>query len=319
MSKKQIKIIAVLLLIGFLIWLIGFCVPPPKEKKKKTHQNQNITLFIDLSNHLDETQDSGKGGIMGKDRWENFIDFTELFGDVYTEKILTSTKKLNQYNEEIHIRTHPTTDFPQVDGYLVDIKLDKRSIQSPYNVKEDRAVITSNLIKNVKGIMEDSRRKYKNASTDLWPGSNIYDYFKRKSFYNPEDQNLLIIYTDGYPYHKDNNRKQGQYFLKSTHWKTRLHNMDELELKNKFQSNPSLGMKAATTDLKHLRVLIIGGKDATNGDNLYEKELVKFLWSDWLQKMGVKQKNIQMLFMDDCDTPSLKSAYKWLLNTPWDM
>jgi len=78
-------------------------------------------------------------------------------------------------------------------------------------------------------------------------------------------------------------------------------------------------MKPATTDLEHVRVLIIGGKDQSNGDNRYEKELVRFLWSNWLQKMGVKQKNFQMLFMDECDTPSLKSAYKWLLNTPWDM
>jgi len=316
MSKKQIKIIAVLLLIGFLIWLIGFCVPPPEEKKKKTHQNQNITLFIDLSDHLDEKKESGKGGIMGKNRWENFIDFTKLFGGVYTEKILTSRKKLHKYNEKIHIRTHPTTDFKLVNQYLKDIELDKKSIKSSYNIKEDKSVITSLLVKNVEGIMNDSRSTYGN---EVWPGSNIYDYFKGKQFYNPEDQNLLIIYTDGYPYHDDNDQKEGQYFLKSTPWKTRLHNMDQDQLKEKFEANPNLGMKPSTTGLEHLRVLIIGGKDQTRGVNPYEKELVEFLWSNWLQKMGVKQKNIQMLFMDECDNPSLKSAYKWLLNTTWDM
>jgi len=239
MSKKQIKIIAVLLLIGFLIWLIGYCIPPPEEKKKKTHQNQNITLFIDLSNHLDETQKSGKGGIMGKDRWENFIDFTKLFGDVYTEKILTATKKLRTYNEKIHIRTHPTTDFVNVNQHLIDIELNKKSFKSKYKIRDDQTLITSQLVKNIEGIMEDSRKKYKNASPDLWPGSNIYDYFKRKSFYNPKDQNLLIIYTDGYPYHKGNDGKKGEYFLEGTGWKKQLHNMDEIELKNKFESDPN--------------------------------------------------------------------------------
>ncbi|MDA9986701.1 hypothetical protein N9E11_01585 [Crocinitomicaceae bacterium] len=319
MSKKKLKIIAVVLLIGFLIWLIGYCMPPPPPLEKKTHQNQNITLFIDLSDHLDETRTSGKGGIMGKDRWENFIDFTKSFGDVYTEKILTATKKRNQYNEKIHIRTHPTTDFRLVDEYLKDIELDKKSIKFSYNVKDDKTVITSQLVKSIEGIMKDSRKKYNiNAiRQNKWPGSNIYDYFKGKQFYNPEDQNLLIIYTDGYPFHEDNLNKKGQYFTKNTHWKTELHDMNQAQLKDEFEANPNLGMKAATADLEHLRVLIIGGK--TKGSNIYEKELVQFLWSNWLQKMGVKQKNFQMLFMDDCDTPSLKSAYKWLLNTPWDM
>lgn len=316
MSKKQIKLIAVLLLIGFFIWLIGFCVPPPPEKIKKTHQNQNITLFIDLSDHLDETRSTGRGGIMGKDRWENFIDFTRLFGEVYTKSILNSKKKLYKYKEKIHIRTHPTTNFNLVDQYLVDILLNKNTLKSEYNLKDDQTSITTQLVKNVEGIMDDSRRKYnKNAnSRNLWPGSNIYEYFKQKDFYEPKDQNLLIIYTDGYPFHEANRNRTGEYFTAKTDWKIKLHNMNELELKNKFETNPNLGMKASTENLENLRVLIIGGKDQTNNSNPYEKDLVEFLWSNWLQKMRVNKNNIKMIFLEDCSTPDLKSAYTWLLS-----
>lgn len=327
MSKKNIKRLAVLAALIISIVIINVLIPPtPTPPPPPTHQNQNITLFVDLSDHLDERKRNGNGlgGIMGKDRWENYIDFTEIFGDVYTQTILNSSRKLQRYNEKIHIRAHPTTSFPLVDQYLINIDINKNTLGNEFNVKLDPEVIQTKLVENVKGIMDDARSKYEDPDKG-WIGSNVFDYFKRKEFYNPEDQNLMIIYTDGYPYHHDNKEKDGQYFLPCSRrsWKQDLNGMNKTELEQAFQQDSTLGMTAATTGLEYLRVLVIGAKDQTKGksrctENIYEKELLEFLWSDWLQKMGVKSSNIQLLFMEDCETNNVRSAYNWLLNTPWE-
>lgn len=318
MTKKNIKRLAIILAIFFLLWLLkGIIGGPPPKPPVKTHQNQNITLFIDLSDHLDETISNGQGIANGKERWENFIVFTEIFGEIYTEVLMDSRRKLSSYDEKIHISAHPTATFPLVDQYLIDLILDRNTLETDFNIIENQDVIKSKLVESITGIVEDSRNTFLGKD---WPGCNLFDYFKKKTFYNPDDQNLLIIYTDGYPYHYDVQDKVGQWFLPcSPPWKKGLRNLDQNQIEEKFQEDSTLGMIPATADLEYLRVLVVGAKSQTRRcENDYENELLEFIWSDWLQKMGVKPDNFKMIFMD-ADSRTVRTAYKWLINTPWEI
>jgi len=317
MSKKNIKRIFIGVSIIVAILLIRICTPetPPPPPKKALKDNLNITLFLDLSDHLDTTKASGNSVDMGKYRFENFISIAEKFGKYYIKLITESSKRLNTYDEKIHLRTHPVADFPNVNEYLIDFKLNKNTLGN--YVKTNESVIPTSLKNSVNNIFIDCAEKYNNNHNGGYPGSNIYSYFQKKDFYIHNNKNLLIIFTDGYPYHDHNKQHKDRFFLENTLWKRQLHNKDLSEIESLFEADSTLGLKKATENLKNLRVLIIGTQPKGANPVSFEKDLMTFLWSDWLQKMGVEEHNVKLLFMEDCTNPKLESTFNWLLTAQW--
>ena len=319
MSRKNIKRIALVLSVIIAIYLIRSCVgdPPPPPLKKTLKDNLNITLFLDLSDHLDHTMPSGNGKPFGMTRCDNFIRFSEIFGKKYISTIQASKRPERTFDDKIHLRTHPVASFPFVHNYLTDFVINKESI-SRY-VLHDTLEISSTLKNNVASIFDDCGKKYNGKKyPNDYPGSDIYSFFKQKDFYISDNKNVLIIYTDGYPYHQDNKGHDTEYFTAiSPGWKQSLHGLDENELWSLYGQDSTIGLKPATSNLNNLRVLIVGGE--TKGDNgkAYEKDLMNFLWTSWMQKMGVKRHNVKLLFMDECIGAKLEKEYHWLLTAPW--
>ena len=315
MSRKNIKRIIILVVVIIAISLIKMYIgdAPLAPTKKSVKDNLNITLFLDLSDHLDHTMSSGNEVCFGFKRHENFIKFSKIFGDIYIQTILDSKRPARTYDEKIHLHTHPVADFPNVNQYLTDINITKNNLQE--YVLDNNLFISSTLKNNVAAIFADCGEKY-NGKTGKksYPGSNIFNYFKEKDFYKRDNKNLLIIYTDGYPYHRKNHENE-EFRPTKPKWKTNLHDKDESELWSLYEQDSTIGLKPATEDLNNLRVLIIGAE--TKGTNQYEVELLEFLWTSWLHKMGVQKHNVKLLTMKQCATLKLEKEFNWLLTAPW--
>mgnify|MGYP006077980219 CR=1 FL=1 len=315
MTKSRMRIVVIIGSILALIFLLETCLP---EKTiipaKKVKDNYKITLFLDLSDHLDTAIYGNKP--WGKYRYQNFIHFAEIFGEDYVKFVNKSSKPVIKYDEELEIQTHPLGQF-DIDNYLTDsqIKIDKDNAGN-YFLDND-TVIPHKLKVNVKGILGKCREKF--GGTQNWPGSNLYGFLEEKDFYDKKKRNLLIIFTDGYPYHKDLKPDKEKWFKSSSsdHWKSSLHNKNKSQVIKLLNDDPELGLKKATDELENLRVLIIGTMPMGNNNPSLEKDLIKLLWKNWFTKMGVKADNIKVMCMDDCSTSNLKKRHEWLLETPW--
>tara|TARA_B100000767_G_scaffold266529_1_gene284037 strand:+ start:2512 stop:3477 length:966 start_codon:yes stop_codon:yes gene_type:complete len=316
MTKSRIRIVVIIGSILALIFLLKTCLPgkPPPPPPPEVADNHKITLFLDLSDHLDTAIYENKP--FEKYRYQNFIHFAQIFGEDYVNFLNESLKPIRKFDEELGIQTHPLGEF-DIDNYLTDsqIKIDKNNAGN-YFLDND-TVIPHKLKVNVKGILGNCREKF--GGTKNWPGSNLYGFLEEKDFYDKKKKNLLIIYTDGYPYHKDLKPEEEKWFKSSSsgHWKNSLHNKNKSEVMQLLKDDPKLGLKKATDELENLRVLIIGTMPMGNNNPSKEKDLIKLLWENWFTKMGVKADNIKVMCMDDCSTIDVKAKHLWLLETPW--
>ena len=313
MPKPRIKFLVVIAIIIAIIFVIKNCVGIECiPKKNPVKNNHNITFFLDLSDHLDETLYPDKQ--YGKHRYENFIRTATIFGKKYADFLQNSNKPLIKYDEEIAIVTHPKS-FDGIDTYLTNsiIKIDKDNMGEYVGANQTK--ISESLKRNVSGIFDECRNKYNGSE---WPGSSLYDFLEEKEFYNSKKKNLLIIFTDGYPYHKFLKPDENKWFLaNSPNWKKSLHNKNRQEVIDKLNQNSDLGLQAATNGLDNLRVLIIGTMPQGPNNLLKEKDLIELLWINWFTKMGVGSENIKVLTMEECNTNDIESKFDWLIKNNW--
>ncbi len=313
MKRSHIRIIVILLIIIAIISLIKYCIPEKKEKEKPSvKNNHNITLFLDLSDHLDETEYSTK--VFNKYRYEAFTDAAKIFGECYVDFIQKSGKPLVTYNENFQISSHPQGTF-DIDSYLSNSKIELNKNNLGDYLLENKNVIPDTLVKNVAGIIDQCRRTYNGSGK--WPGSDTYSFIEDKSNYYVEGKkNLLIIFTDGYPFHEDLEPMESKWFLgDSPAWKKSLHGKTKLEVRSFLDNNANAGLESATQGLEHLSVLVIGTMTQGHNNSIMERDLISELWKNWFVKMGVNSNNVQVISMEECTTNKLQNTYEWLLKS----
>jgi hypothetical protein len=271
---------------------------------------------------LDEKKWTGNQIIGGKYRYQQFIEITGWLGEEHMTSLKDLGMRVKSYEGEINVRTYPSNEFPNIAKELNRYSINKHNFGNCFN-KDGTSQITPKLKSGVKRIFDDCR------SNPDWKGCDIWGYFGERTFYKEECNNLIVIYTDGYPFHSDNLAISNSSFLWKTPWKKELHLLDLPDIKSKIMSNPDqYGLKTNTQGLSNLKVLVIGsqakGKLNNHQGNLdyHERILIRELWRDWLVKMGVKEDNFDMLFMKDCDEnavrdrlPVFEKAFKKPLQT----
>lgn len=130
-------------------------------------------------------------------------------------------------------------------------------------------------------------------------GSDTWSFFKNKvKDYSIEEEyrNILIILTDGYMFHMNNKRTEGNKTTFLTPEYIRSEKLNSSQWENIFEKG-EYGFIPATDNLENLEILVLG----INPDpkNQYEGELIRKYWADWFEKMGVKRYEIK-----DAELPS---------------
>lgn len=314
MKMNRYKIIVVAFFIGSLV----SCksgennnendqVNVKSENDTKESINLNLSIFIDLSDHLDTIKYNER--YLGRFPYQNFIDYSKVISQSFAENLENSKTPLRLFNESIQIYMHP---YPNDASIQSIVEKSSKTLNKDNTSLDSIKIIPAQYEKNTQDIIRLACNQY--TGTNGWPGSNIYEFMKKGEFFQSGKKNTLVIFTDGYPYHKNNNGRDGEFFLNNKpEWKLRLNKLDHNDYRSELEKD-GIGLSNIDQDYTGLNVLILGIRPSSNIKNPYEKELIEAIWSNWFQGMKVDPANIQFLYMEDTDAVSLSKKIQTVLS-----
>jgi len=249
-----------------------------KVLQKHKQNNLNISILLDLSDRIDDKKYPNP--VMSYK--ERDLGYIKAVAKSFQDHVLS--KKIMLMNDQIQVFVEPAPSKMSINQKLQALKITLNK-QNVTKQKID-SIITryDSLAKEI----YDSAQK-----TSIFPGSDIWRFFKDKVkdlAMQDCNRNVLIIFTDGYIYHKDTKwreKKQTTYltpqFLRAEH----LNNSQwETYIKNK-----GYGFIQATNQLNDLEVLVIGIENHDKKNTFGYDVIIKY-WENWLTSMGVKRLKI---------------------------
>lgn len=278
-------------LLGIILLLILFSCAEDKEKeipktpvqqqapsKKGGNENLNISLLLDLSDRIDTV----KYHIPSMEQYQRDVAYIQSVAHGFVNHL--RHKKLRALNDRIAVFFDPEPENPEINRISKDLK---------FHVTRNNA--TLELFDKIEDAYENKPNGiYQLALKDgKYVGSDTWGFFRNKvRDFCIEDgyRNILVILTDGYIYHKDNKRKEANKTSYLTPQDIRAFGLTKATWKEKMETQ-QYGFIPATSGLNDLEVLVLG----INPDhkNVYEQEVIKAYWEQWLQAMGVARYTIK--------------------------
>lgn len=251
MNKKIVINVSYALFLCVIFCMIG-CgeAPPPKNG----HKPLNISIYLDLSDRLkrDTTRTQAER------------DSAIIMYLAHKIKERAEQQRILPCKDRIKVFFYPAPSDKKVAMLSEKLELDLSNTPA----KEKRVRLND----FEKDFRESLSQIYNSTmSAKNWPGSDIWGFFNKNVdnyCLRKDSRNVLVILTDGYIYHEDNLRKEGNAcsYIPET------------------LSNPEHELLVNRKGLEDLEVLIleVNPKDPKLGD-LMEKILL-----NWLNGMGVK-------------------------------
>jgi hypothetical protein len=241
-------------------------------KVNSSHEDLNISLFLDVSDRIDPVKHPNKT----MQYYERDLGYIKSIAESFRLHILN--KKLGQMNDQIQVFLDPNPEDEKINQIIDNLK-----------ITLNKNNVTRELIDSIDyQYAEMCENLYNAAIADSkYVGSDIWGFFKRKvNDYCIRDnkRNILVIITDGYAYHRDNKFKLGN---KSSYLFTSL--IEELELKNseweERYEKLDCGFIVENKDLKNLEVLVLGINAYKKTP--FEEDIIRRYWTDWFNAMGI--------------------------------
>ena len=236
----------------------------PQEKQL------NISILLDLSDRISPgiNPDAQRNDI------ENIKTITEFFK--------SNMESFGAYRAKGKIRVFfspppANTDINSTVSKLI-IDCSKMDNKGKKDVFDN---ITGLYAQNLEEIYQQT------IAANIWDGSDIWRFFKDdvRDFCIERDQNyrnILIIFTDGYLYHKQsvfNNQNRFTYLLNKNLGKYRKQNWQQLIEQDDF------GIMTERNDLSDLEILVLEVK-AENTNNKIDEDIMSFLLKKWFKEMN---------------------------------
>lgn len=235
-----------------LLCAIGCGSEPPKTEGVEP---LNLSIYLDLSDRLERDLTP-----MQAERDSAIIMY--LAGKI---KERAKQQKIVPCKDRIKVFFYPTPNDKKVAMFSEKLELDLSN--TPVKEKKDKLKKFENEFReSLNSIYSSTMSEKRWVGSDIWGffNKNVDNYCLRK-----DSRNVLVILTDGYIYHEDNLRKEGNAcsYIPET------------------LSNPDHELLVNRKGLEDLEVLIleVNPKDPKLGD-LMEKILL-----NWLNGMGVKR------------------------------
>lgn len=252
---------------------------------KSNHSNNiNLSLLLDLSDRIDPLKYPNPT----MEFYIRDIGYIKSAAEAFDSHL--RNKKVVQTNDKIQLFFDPEPQNNEINTLSSQLKY---SINKSNTSKELMDEIKTSYTTNPSKIY-DLTIKDKN-----YPGSETWSFFKnRVQDYCIDDsyRNILILLTDGYLYHKNSKRKEGNQTTYITPELIRENGLNTANWKEKM-TDKKFGFIPANENLSQLEILVIG----INPDkkNPYEEDVIKAYWKDWFTKMNVKRFEIK-----NADLPS---------------
>lgn len=238
----------------------------------------NITLLMDLSDRIDTKKYPEKPEHYQRDI-SNIKYFTELFiKDMEKRGTFMSKGKLK-------VIFSPKPPDPNVNIFAEKLNVDLSAMdnkQKKYVHDHLTADFTDNITKIYNTTLSESK----------WLGSDIWRFFKNdvKDYCiegKPGYRNILVIFTDGYIYHRDSKDKAGNryaFLLPEIITKYKLRNNQNFEQELEKQD---FGLLTKRNDLTDLEVLVLEVSPSPSFKN--DEDIIKAVLAKWFTEMKVKR------------------------------
>ncbi|NPA43973.1 MAG: hypothetical protein GXO49_00405 [Chlorobi bacterium] len=287
------RIIGIILSIS-IIASLSTCKSDKEEKKTKkeisfdctgynknnSNINLNINILLDLSDRINPVKNPNKTMPYYKRDMGYINSISEAF------QCHIANKKLRKVNDQIKVFVEPESDIPELNEILNELKL----TYTKNNITLDEINDINSLYnQNISDIYAIAIKQKK------YDGSNIWGFFKNKVKDHIKDgsKNVLVIITDGYIYDKQNTGlRKGNKLANFTSKTIRQFKLNNSNWEKTMQEK-KIGILPANENLENLEVLVLGLNVNKKSKNPYELEVLKKLWENWLEEMGVKKYEIK--------------------------
>lgn len=246
------------------------------EMVSKKYENLNISILFDLSDRIDTTKYHNES----MEYYLRDVAYVNSVVNAFSNHL--KNKPIRTINDNIKVFFDPEPKNKNINEAAQNL-----------NLRFNRNTVTQESIQQLEteyGTL--TREIYEMALSDKhYIGSDTWGFFRSKVndlCIEKDYRNILVILTDGYIYHTDSKRKEGNKTTYLTQQDVRRFGLNSENWQQKY-STDNYGFIPATSNLEELEVLVLG----LNPDkkNPYEEDVLRSYWSDWFIAMGVKEEN----------------------------
>ncbi|MCL6218196.1 hypothetical protein [Zunongwangia pacifica] len=231
-----------------------------------------MSLLLDLSDRINPEKYPNPS----MEYYQRDAAYIQTVADAFKANV--QQKKIILIDDQIQLFFAPEPSNPEINAISQDLKFSFNKA----NISNESLNLFEQHYKNLPtkiyelAILDDH---YVGSDTWKFMNQKVKDYCIEENY-----RNILVILTDGYIYHKDNLREEGNQTTYLTPEFIRSKHLTANDWKRKYEEN-NYGFIPATNNLKNLEVLVLGINPDPKND--FEDDIIKRYWSDWLEAMGV--------------------------------
>jgi hypothetical protein len=247
---------------------------------KLQEKQLNISILLDLSDRINPTRHPAS-----PEHYERDIELVKTV----TEYFKKNMEKLSAWRAKgkIRIFCNPAPANRAINSIVGKLNIDCSNLDNRGR-KKVYDTITELFTQNLSEIYRLT------IQTSAWDGSDIWRFFKDdvKDYCIEKDtsyRNILIIFTDGYIYHRQssrNNANRYSYLLESNIRRYRQNPNWEDAI-----ANDNFGLITERDDLNDLEVLVLE-ISAENSNNIIDEDILKHVIGKWFEEMNVSHYDI---------------------------
>lgn len=270
----------------FIVILVSLSVSCSSVDNKKNTNNStagkaqekqlNISILLDLSDRIDPQKYPAT-----PEHFQRDIENIKYVAEVFKSNM----ERLGAYKAKGKIRIFfsPPPANTKIDSIASKLNIDCSKMDN-----KGKKEVYDSVIALFKQNLDDIYRQA--IATSNWEGCDIWRFFKDdvKDFCIDDDsnyRNVLIIFTDGYLYHKQSvysNKNRFSYLLDKNLGAYRKPNWKQIVSQNDF------GIMSEHDDLNNLEVLVLE-ISAENPSNKIDEDIISYLWKSWFAEMNISR------------------------------
>jgi hypothetical protein len=236
----------------------------------------NISILLDLSDRINPKKNPAS-----PQHYKRDIEVVK----VVTEYFKKNMVELTAFNAKGKIRVffNPAPSNPAINNIAGKLNIDCSNLDNKER-KEVYDTLTELFTRNLREIYLQT------IKTSTWEGSDLWRFFKNdvKDYCIDKDsiyRNILIVFTDGYIYHKQSKYKNANRYSYLLEENIKQFRKYPASWKNKV-SKSNFGLIAANNNLRNLEILVL---EINAGNDKYkiDEDILKYVIEKWFKEMNV--------------------------------
>ena len=267
------------------------CAEEPKEEhldakmaslitdaKGTAEENWNVGFLLDLSDRINPEKYPNPA----MEFYQRDATYIGSIAELFNAHL--RTKPIRTWNDKIQIYFDPEPSNGNINTISEELKYHfTRQNASKELLEEFLIRYALNPTKIYDLAIEDGR----------YVGSDTWGFFKNKVqpyCIDQQHRNILIILTDGYIFHINNKKTEGNRTSFLTPEEVRRKKLTDSSWRDRMEKE-DFGFIPVGEGFDALEVLVLNINPSQNSP--YEEDVLKAFWTDWFEKMGVKRYEIQ--------------------------